>query len=177
MVTSIHFQSLQLSLRPGTLYPERYFLIKKIYSVAENPLRLEHLALDPWCFQKKILIKWGKCRTLVHRNLNLLVGRWEGGALTSCDDWWLSPRGRERFLLFPARIQPIKSHGLLVHGAAPAPPLQAPAASSCLWSMWLQLTSWLQIPNYKSLLALNKPVFSGETSGSLFVSGQQPLST
>ena len=36
--------------------------------------------------------------------------------------------------------------------------------------MWLQLTSWLQIPNYKSLLVLNKPVFAGETSGSLYVS-------
>ena len=135
MVTSIHFQSLQLSLRPGTLHPERYFLIKK--NLLSGWKSTEARTPGSWSvmLSEKDLIKWGKCRTLVHRNLSLLVGRWEGGALTSCDDWWLSPRGRERFLLFQARIQPIKSHGLLVHGTAPAPPLQAPAASSSLWKL------------------------------------------
>ena len=32
---------------------------------------------------------------------------------------------------------------------------------------------WLQTPNCNSLLIPNKPIFAGETSGSLFISGQQ----
>ena len=80
---------------------------------------------------------------------------------------------------FLARIQPMKSHGLLVYYCPPnffflsVKSVLLPLSRGRL----ARGSPWLQTVNCNSLLIPNKPIFAETISGSLFVSGQNYLPT
>lgn len=83
--------------------------------------------------------------------------------------------GKRKPPLFLVRTQPMKSHGLFFTTALPTS-----FFSLLMHSPFLHLRGlacdmpWLHIPDFDSLLILNKPFSARDISDSLFVSVQHP---
>lgn len=68
----------------------------------------------------------------------------------------------------------MKSYGLFV---SYSPPKFLPPSINCPSFAVMRLAyslPWLQTPHCNSFLILNKLIFAGKVTGSLFISGQQP---
>ena len=134
-------------------------------------MKLENLTLDYQCFQRKILIRRGKCKKLINRSLKYIeLGdqKWELSYPVRIIEHNTKKKDSSSFL---ARTQPMKSHGFFVyysHSNLIFLPIKL-FSSPCLPHSLLLL----QTPNCNSLLIPNKPIFAREITGSLFVSGQQ----
>ena len=122
--------------------------------------------------QRKILIKRGRCKIWINRNLNT-IGRPEEGALTPFKDS-RAQQEEEKVLFFPGEDsanEKLWTLCLLQPSQLPFPPYKA-FSFACYAGELALGSSWSQTPNSNSLLIPNKPVFAGEISGSLFISGQ-----
>ena len=124
-----------------------------------KPLNLEKLTLAQQCFQRKIVIKGGKSKKLINRNLK--KGRPEGGGLMPYD-YSRAQHKADRLLFFPGKDSANEKPWILCL----LEPSQVPFPSYKVFSFpcIAHTLLWLQIPNYNFLLILNKPIFARETS-------------
>ena len=121
-----------------------------------KPLNLEKLTLVKQCFKRKIVIKRGKSKKLINRNLKKGRPEWRG---LMPYDYSRAQHKEDRLLFFPGKDSADEKPWILCL----LEPSQLPFPSYKVFSFPCTLL-WLQIPNYKFMLILNKPIFARKTS-------------
>ena len=112
------------------------------------------------------------CKKLINRNLSWIELGDQKGELSQSVT--IAEPNRKKKNFFSGNwTQPMKSHGFFVYCS---PPnflfLSVKGLFPCLWGL-ARGSPRLQTLKCNSLLILNKLIFAGEISGSLFVSDQQ----
>ena len=113
-----------------------------------------------WCHCEKKIIK---------EKIQLTrVGKPEGDVLPPCN--YVKAQQEDSFL---TRIQPMNSRGLCLLQSSQLPfAFYKTSSFSCHVGTYTHGSSPVQASHCYPLLTLNKPIFAGETSDCLFISGQ-----